>query len=110
MAAVDPLAASMTEKALQTNVQQLAKLRGWLTYHTYDSRRSDPGFPDLVMARGRRLIFAELKSERGRVSPAQAEWLAELQIFAVYCGSGTVGVYVWRPSDWLSGEIEEELT
>jgi hypothetical protein len=35
-----------------------------LLYHTFDSQHSAAGFPDLVMARGRRLVAAELKTER----------------------------------------------
>ena len=36
-----------TEKGFQAAVVELARLRGWLVYHTYDSRRSAKGFPDL---------------------------------------------------------------
>lgn len=78
---------------------QLAQLRSWLVYHTRDSRRSQPGFPDIVLVKGR-LIFAELKSETGRLTPEQERWLAALR-------SAGCDVRVWRPSDWQ--EIEETL-
>ena len=70
----------MTEAELQAAVIDAAKWGGWLHYHTHDSRRCPPGFPDLVLLDPRtgRLIFAELKTEKGRVTPAQAEWLAAL--------------------------------
>ena len=75
-------------------VIDLADLLGWLVYHTHDSRRSAAGFPDLVFVRGERLIVAELKTERGRVSNAQSAWLAALDAI-----SG-IETYVWRPNDW----------
>lgn len=83
-------------------VIELSSLSGWLCYHTHDSRRSQAGFPDLVMIRGERLIFAELKSEKGKTSSQQDEWLSALK------GSRQGEVYVWRPSDWdeLVGVLE----
>ena len=41
----------MTEKKFQAAVLQIANMYGWLAYHTHDSRRSAPGFPDLVLVR-----------------------------------------------------------
>ena len=43
----------MNEAELQRNVLSLAAMTGWLAYHTYDSRRSQAGFPDLVLVRRR---------------------------------------------------------
>lgn len=85
--------AAVTESELQGFVVTLARLHGWLAYHTYDSRRSEAGFPDLTMVRDGRIIFAELKSEKGRVTAAQQRWLDWL------VESSGVEVYVWRPSD-----------
>ena len=92
----------MTEKELQANVVKLAKLRGWLCYHTYDSRRSEPGFPDLVLVKGISVLFIELKSQKGRLSDAQARWLIELEGARQWVG-------VWRPSHWKDGTIERTL-
>lgn len=85
----------MTERDFQALVVQLAKLRGWLTYHTYDSRRSDEGFPDLVMVRDDRVLFIELKQERRnrKASAVQQKWLDNLT-------AAGQEVYLWRPSDW----------
>ena len=47
----------MTEKQFMAQVVELAKLKGWLVYHTYDSRRSEPGFPDLCMVRKGTCLF-----------------------------------------------------
>jgi hypothetical protein len=83
----------VSERDLQALIVTLAKLHGWRTYHTHDSRRSAPGFPDLVLVRPPRLVFAELKTQRGRISPAQREWFEDLR----RCQG--VEVYLWKPSD-----------
>ncbi len=93
-----------SEKEFQDRVIELAQVNGWLAYHTHDARRSQPGFPDLVLvhARSKRILFWELKSAKGRVSVAQSAWLVALKA----CGLVAV---VMRPSDWASGLIESEL-
>lgn len=88
------------EAAFQATIIQLAQYHGWRTYHTHDSRHSAGGFPDLVLVRSPRLIFAELKTEKGKVSEEQMKWLNELE------GTSTE-VYLWRPSNW--DEIQEVL-
>ncbi len=95
-------AKAMTEKQFQTAVLKLAKLHGWLAYHTHDSRRSQPGFPDLVLIREGQLIVAELKTMKGRLSKAQEEWLR------LFRSTGTY-TYVWKPIDLLDGFIEGML-
>ncbi len=106
------LPASISERDFQNRVVELARLRRWLVYHTHDSRRSDPGFPDLVMVRGGVLVFAELKSVRGRTTADQREWLAELRSVQATTGMPgsyeVVKVHVWRPADWP--EIVKALT
>lgn len=87
----------MREKDLQQLVVDLARLNGWLAFHAYDSRRSEPGFPDLTMARGDRLLFVELKGAKGRLSAPQRLWLERLR--ATGCE-----VYVVRPADWEAVE------
>ncbi len=86
------LRAQVTEADWLAWVRQLARLNGWTSYHTHDSRRSDAGFPDLVLVRPPELVIAELKTEGGRVTVAQDCWLAALQA----CG---IEAQVWRPSD-----------
>lgn len=86
---------AISEKDFAQQVIALARLLGWHVYHTWLSVRSPAGFPDLVLAKpGRPLILAELKRERGKLSPAQEAWLAVLQHVP-----GII-VRVWRPSDW----------
>jgi hypothetical protein len=86
------IAASYTEKQWQAEVMALAKDLGWLVYHTLRSQGSAPGFPDLVMVRGERVLFIELKTVKGKLSSAQSFWLGALS-------HTTVEVYLWRPSD-----------
>lgn len=90
--------ATMTEAQLDAAIVELAVRRGWLTYHTHRSDRSEPGFPDRVFVRAGRLIFAELKAEKGRMSAAQHVWASELNKVEVAVG-GSVRVFLWRPSD-----------
>lgn len=98
---------AVSEAAFQATVIEYVRLLGYLVYHTHDSRHSEAGFPDLmiagpVRAEGRgRCIFAELKSERGQLSEAQRTWLAVLRD----CPGAEV--YLWKPSSW--SEIEEVL-
>lgn len=101
------VAADMLEGTLQERVRQLLILHKWRHYHTYRSKHSPAGFPDECAIRGDRLLFAELKRERGKTSPAQDAWLADLEHIAEQ--SPLVSVYLWRPSDLLSGRIEEIL-
>ena len=88
------------ERDFQHSVVELAELYGWMIYHTYDSRRSNPGFPDLVMVRDNRVIFAELKTMKGKVTKHQERWLEAL-------AKTQVEVKLWRPSD--INDIEEVL-
>ena len=45
-----------------------------LFFHDYDSRRNDPGLPDLVILKAHDVLWIELKSHRGRARPAQVQW------------------------------------
>lgn len=92
--AAEVVLGEITERAFQAEVLHLAGLFGWRVFHPYDSRRSQRGFPDLTLVRGDRLVFAELKSEGGRVRPEQVEWLDALGGVG-----GCVEAFLWRPSD-----------
>ena len=83
----------LSEKDFQKKVVDFATKLGYKCFHDYDSRRNAPGFPDLVLV-SRYVIFAELKTDTGRLTDAQVEWIQAL--------TAAEGVYavVWRPSDW----------
>ncbi len=60
------------------------------------------GFPDLTMANAqlRRVIFVELKTETGKLTSAQEDWISHL-------AQAGQDVYVWRPS--MRDDIERIL-
>lgn len=88
------------EACFMQQVADLARLRGWWVFHVYDSRRSREGWPDLVLLRGRRALFRELKRDGGRLSDLQRDVLKRLADAGLNAG-------VWYPADWPA--IEEEL-
>jgi hypothetical protein len=91
----------MLEKQFQDAVIELARHGGWCVHHGYRVRHHgggwstpgiDPGFPDLVLAHAEKgVVFAELKTEKGRTSAGQDRWLEVLR-------QAGVEVYIWRPS------------
>lgn len=86
-------------------VLEAAGRLGWLTLHIRPGRTAHGwatnvqgggvGFPDCVMVHPghQRTIFAELKREGAKVTPAQAKWLTALAEAGQEC-------YVWTPSCW----------
>ena len=86
----------MSEREFQAQVIAAAEAMGWLCYHTHDSRRSQPGFPDLIMVRGYRMVALELKVGRNKPTVDQVRWLAALR--EVW----RVDALVARPDDWDS--------
>jgi hypothetical protein len=103
----------MSERELQDAVIECAKLLGWRIMHQRPGRTLDGswrtalsghvGFPDLTMVRPPRLIFAELKSKRGKIDFEQGTWLNALETVP------GVETFLWKPIDWESGAIEEVL-
>lgn len=89
-----PGALPETEKQWQKVVEDYAHLMGWATYHPWLSVHSARGWPDLALCRPPRLVLAELKSEKGKLSLAQHHWIDLLDA----CPG--VEVHIWRPSDW----------
>jgi len=83
----------MTERELAGAVRDLAKLFGWLRYHSWTSVHSPAGFPDEILVRGSRLVVAELKSASGRLTQAQELWLGAFRAVP------SAEVFVWRPAD-----------
>lgn len=103
---VDPgllaLAKTYTESRLQSDV--LAIARGCLVwaYHTHDSRRSQAGWPDLVLIGPKGTLFRELKRQTQRPTPIQQ---------AVLDGMAATGLdaALWQPVDLLTGRVRDEV-
>lgn len=103
-------ARDMRERVLQQAVRDLCRTYGNLHYHTHRSERSEVGYPDSTIVAGDRLIFAELKTETGRITVDQARWIEALSRCACQaCGAPAAAVRIWRPSDLLAGRVAEEL-
>lgn len=99
----------------------LALALGWRGYHTHRSQHSPAGFPDLALVKDGRLVFAELKTERGKTTDDQDAWLEDLGMVAASAvnvdsltddshadrviADPVVEVYLWRPTDLLDGTI-----
>jgi hypothetical protein len=101
------LAEAMTEKDLQAHVRRVAKVNGWRAFCWWSSQHSPAGWPDIVLVREvnehqARMVFVECKKEGGKVTPEQEEVHRLLRLTRH-------GVFTWRPSSLLNGEIEEVL-
>jgi hypothetical protein len=83
----------MLEKDLQQLIVDTARAMGLLVYHTHDSRRSQRGFPDLVIVGAQGVLYLELKTKTGKVTPEQRHWLLSLR--AAGCTA-----HVIRPRHW----------
>ncbi len=99
----DAVVKPMTEAALQRHVETAARQLGYMTYHTWNSMRSEPGFPDLICLRDGRMIVVELKRDGKNPTTVQTAWL---DAFAMV---EAAEVYTFRPADWHDGTIEMVL-
>lgn len=88
---------SMTEDELSQAIIEAATYRGWRVHHI---RRSDKavqqghsGFPDLVLARNGKVLFFELKSEKGNLSADQIAWL------------NAIDGGIQKVSFWIHGDV-----
>lgn len=94
-----------SERTFQEHVIDAARRCGFiLIYHTHDSRRSQPGFPDLVLVnpRTKRVLFRELKSAKGKISKEQQQWADGLR-------KAGADFDFWYPKDWVSERIHNDL-
>lgn len=84
------------ESDLLRQIMKVADAAGRLSYHTVNSRKSRPGFPDITTIHrdGGRLIIAETKMEWGVLSTEQKHWKHALE----RCTG--VDYYLWYPEDW----------
>ena len=128
-------AGELSEAAWQGQVAGLARFYGWRVYHApaggkagrVDREQIGAGFPDLVLLRPPELLFVELKTDRGKTTPAQDAWLADLELVgaaitahvaeqdphrrrnlrAGHAGDPAVEAHLWRPRDFA--DVERRL-
>ncbi len=87
------LALYVSEAQLHHAVTDMAERLGWLVWHDNDSRRNDPGFPDLLCIHpDHGVIWLELKTMKGRVRPEQQAWIDLLR-------QARQRAFVVRPTD-----------
>ncbi len=78
----------LSEADFHNAVAAYAKSEGWTCFSIRKTGMmgndgkwrgmADAGFPDVIACRGNVMLALELKSETGRASPEQTEWLAML--------------------------------
>ena len=103
---------AMTEAELSDCVVQTAHLFSWKVCLVRPARTAHGwrtpfgadgvGWPDLTMVRGNQLLFAELKSMKGKQTREQLEWMIALR-------AAHAEYHLWTPESWSSGEIEAVL-
>jgi DNA-binding transcriptional ArsR family regulator len=87
-------------KGFRATVTQAAEQLGWIVVHFPNAMMNPTGWPDLILLKNGRVVFAELKVGGNTLSTAQEEW-RELLLAHEF------EHYVWYPEDW--GQIEEVL-
>ena len=107
-----PRLVPQSEAAFTSAVIEFARGLGWLVHHCRPGRtakgwatpiQGDAGFPDLVLIRDTRVIFAELKGidireRRGKLRFSQSQWILAL------ARAGAEFYEWWPDSNW-----QEEL-
>lgn len=88
--------------SLDAHVRRLMRDLGLHGFHAHNAQRSAKGYPDWTIAGPGGQLWRELKTQRGRLTREQQEWLDVLA-----AGGGNAGV--WRPEHLLSGVIASEL-
>ncbi len=93
---------TISEASFQSQVVELARLYGWRLMHMKPTQirpgrwvtatTGDSGFPDLVLVKGKSVIYAELKRSNGQLSDGQRVWIDAL----LRAGQE---VHVWFPLD-----------
>lgn len=108
---------AITESDFATTIEDALTRFGWLWCHYRPARTEQgwrtaitgfKGMPDYIAVRNERLLFIELKSEKGRIAEEQKAWLAALRMCQVQAASqDSAGnevpmpeMYLWKPSDF----------
>lgn len=101
---------AISESEWLDQVTQVAAIYGWEWVHFRPARTAHgwrtpvsgtlgAGWPDLVLVRPGRVVFAELKTGRNKPSAEQERVLAVLRSAAGLTDAGVVRVRTWYPGD-----------
>lgn len=94
---------SMPELALMSEVMRICERHGALVFHSGDSRRDQGrGFPDLVIVSVHGVLWRELKTGYGPLSPHQTTWRHTLL-------AAGQDYDTWRPGHLDNGTIEKQI-
>lgn len=107
---VSAVADFQTERQFSDAIVEYARLCGWKVHRDpyWRPTATDPGYPDLTLARHGQVIFAELKVGKGKRTAAQDDWATAVYPVECVCGRASPITYrLWVPADWP--EIEEML-
>lgn len=108
----------INEAAFQAQVMRFARLTGWLVHHSRPSyNRSgrvstaiagDAGLPDLILAKGGRVVFLELKGDGGSIQANQRAWGGAIAGRPIERGvvveQGPLAYLLAYPDDWAAVE------
>ena len=86
-------ASALTEAAFQTRITDFCERVRLKWFHDNDPLRNNPGWLDLTIGGPGGVLFRELKTDTGRLTTDQKDWLHLLQAAGYDAG-------VWRPRDW----------
>jgi hypothetical protein len=107
-----PVQPRISERRFMAQVVRLAELLGWRAWHDNATNaprackacaarlpvvRNAAGMLDLILMRRPRVVWAELKADRGKLTDEQLATLIELR-------ASHQEAYVWKPSDWKTIE------
>lgn len=95
----NPTIYKMSETEFREQVIELCKWLKWKYYFSWSSIHSPNGYPDLCLVKElangtAKLVYFELKSETGKLTKSQKEWLSILGKVP------NVIAKCIRPSDW----------
>ena len=99
----------MTERQLSKAIVELAENLRWSVFTIANTKaaalrsHTGVGFPDLLLLRNGKVLAVELKRHDRALPVEQQHWLEELEAVP------GIRSLVWRPRDWLSGEVEQVL-
>lgn len=63
-----------TEKEIQNDIRRYLQLRGWYVIRIQQGMGAHKGLSDLIAVKDGRVVFAEIKTPRGRLSEYQREF------------------------------------